>query len=409
MFIRTIHILRWLLPAVGLATLVIATSRATAGNPGDPFLLGKDNSVNATTSLDGAVSGGPQLKVSNTSTYFRGTSAIEGEAANGSALYGTSPAIGVNGQSASGTGVLGEHTGATGTTPGVFGQTNSASGQAVGVLGKVAPTSPGPASVAVRGQNNGTGGYGIGVSGTQAGSGVGVYGSAPSGQGIWGTSTSGTGVFGISLAGGGVKGVHTYSTGSAPGVEGDTSAGAGVGVLAKNTGGGPALKVVVNPGVTPFSVDSSTKVYNLNADQVDGMSASDFVPALKVLRDGPFFASPNSGHTLETVGQLKFSDYCYQSNGDQVLELDISSTANNAAYAAFRAGGSPISVPNMYANTQYELSKWEQNAGTALFIPVTGEAVAANAHEVFFNLYMAQNAQGATDGSCVFGGTFTVN
>jgi hypothetical protein len=49
------------------------------------------------------------------------------------------------------------------------------------------------------------------------------------------------------------------------------------GVIAQNMGAGPGLKVVVNPGAAPFSVNSSTKVVGLNVDQLDGMSSSAFL------------------------------------------------------------------------------------------------------------------------------------
>jgi hypothetical protein len=39
-----------------------------------------------------------------------------------------------------------------------------------------------------------------------------------------------------------------------------------VGVVAQNTGGGPALSAVVNDGAPPVMVNSQTKVDNLNAD-----------------------------------------------------------------------------------------------------------------------------------------------
>lgn len=50
-----------------------------------------------------------------------------------------------------------------------------------------------------------------------------------------------------------------------------------VGVLAQNTGGGPALMVAVDPGAPPLAVSSSAKVANLNADLLDGQSASAFL------------------------------------------------------------------------------------------------------------------------------------
>jgi hypothetical protein len=50
---RTTGKLRRTLLVAGLAALVLTTASATAGNPGDPFLLGESNLVDATTSLSG--------------------------------------------------------------------------------------------------------------------------------------------------------------------------------------------------------------------------------------------------------------------------------------------------------------------------------------------------------------------
>ncbi len=67
MWARTLRALGLPVLAASLAAL-LATTGASAANPGDPFLLGQDNSITGfTTSLSGAVSG-PQLKVANAST-----------------------------------------------------------------------------------------------------------------------------------------------------------------------------------------------------------------------------------------------------------------------------------------------------------------------------------------------------
>ncbi len=246
MFVRT-RTAKWSLPAFVLGALVLTTASATAGNPGDPFLLGEPNSVNQTTSLTGATSGF-QLKISNTSG-----GGIEGDAAKGYGIYGTSPDYAVTGFSASGTGIFGEHTSSTGNTPGIFGQTNSTSAQAFGVFGIVWPTLPGSSSAAVRGKNNGTGQSGIGVWGSQAGSGFGVYGTAPTGRGVYGLSTGGNGVVGGSISGGGalgtsatgtgVYGQHTATTGTAPGVFAKTNS---------TAAGASALKATVAPTAPDF-------------------------------------------------------------------------------------------------------------------------------------------------------------
>jgi hypothetical protein len=43
---------------------------------------------------------------------------------------------------------------------------------------------------------------------------------------------------------------------------------------------------------------------------------------------------------------------------------------------------------------------------TPTFTPATGELLAPNGQEVFYNIYMGQNLNGQT--GCVFGGSFVV-
>ena len=50
-------------------------------------------------------------------------------------------------------------------------------------------------------------------------------------------------------------------------------------IYLKNTGTGTAAEFVTGPGRAPFKVNQTTKVTNLNADRVDGLSASAFVVA----------------------------------------------------------------------------------------------------------------------------------
>jgi hypothetical protein len=59
-----------------------------------------------------------------------------------------------------------------------------------------------------------------------------------------------------------------------PGVLALSAGAAKATVHAKNTGGGPAGAFVVNPGVAPFTVNSTTKVGALNADLLDGLDSS---------------------------------------------------------------------------------------------------------------------------------------
>jgi hypothetical protein len=116
-----------------------------------------------------------------------------------------------------GMGVSGQHVSQSGVGPGVKGETFSTSDEAAGVLGQVASTSPGAFSAGVRGINDGTGVFGTGVYGSQAGSGWGVYGTAPDGIGVYG--------------------VHASESGTEPGVKGEThsASNSAVGVLGRVT------------------------------------------------------------------------------------------------------------------------------------------------------------------------------
>jgi hypothetical protein len=181
-------------------------------------------------------------------TAVRGLNA--GTNANGSGVYGShaGSGTGVRATSVGGDGVFGSHLSTSGTAAGVRGETASTAASSVGVLGKVAPTLAGAFSAGVRGINHGTTGLGIGVYGSHAGGGWGVYGTTPAGVGVRGESDDGTGV-------------EAAATGNNPALR------------ATNTGSGPAA--AFSSSGTPFTVDSSTRVDSLNADQLDGLHAGD--------------------------------------------------------------------------------------------------------------------------------------
>jgi hypothetical protein len=66
-------------------------------------------------------------------------------------------------------------------------------------------------------------------------------------------------------------GAGVYAVGSSgAAVFGNTASATQPALSGKNTGGGPAGSFTVNSGVAPFTVSSTTKVSNLNADMVDG-------------------------------------------------------------------------------------------------------------------------------------------
>ena len=183
--------------AVAAETLARATPAAAAN--GDPITMGQLNQASSNTSINNN-GGDTTFTALGTST---GT-ALEGDAVGGTGVSGTSE-----------TGI------------GVSGTTGSSAAGAAAVTGEITSASPGSFSAGVRGKNDGTGANGIGVLGSHAGDGWGVYGASQGGIGVFGNVTTGTGVEGS----------------GATGVFGVTSSHHGVGVLAQNNGGGPALKV----------------------------------------------------------------------------------------------------------------------------------------------------------------------
>jgi hypothetical protein len=89
------------------------------------------------------------------------------------------------------------------------------------------------------------------------------------------TNTNNTaGAFGLAVnsVGGTATGIFT-NTGTGRALSAQTSAAASA-FFASNTGGGPAGVFTVNAGLSPFTVNSATKVKNLNADLLDGVDST---------------------------------------------------------------------------------------------------------------------------------------
>jgi len=90
------------------------------------------------------------------------------------------------------------------------------------------------------------------IRGANSGTGPGVKGTGVSGPGVLGQSTTGTGV-------------QAAGAGSQPALQ------------ATNTGTGPGAAFLAGGTAPPFTVSSSTKVTDLNADQLDGIDSTGFV------------------------------------------------------------------------------------------------------------------------------------
>jgi hypothetical protein len=144
-----------------------------------------------------------------------------------------------------------------------------------------------------------------------------------------------------------------------------------------NTGGGPAGAFVANAGAAPFTVSSTTKVGNLNADRLDGLDSSAFLTAGTKAKDADMldgldsnsftqgFASrvsyvkrtlvsaPGTEVTLLDLGWAKLIAYCVPSQ----LSVGFS-----------HPGTDPIEVGRLEPPTYYT----EVNGGTIIDFDVLG-------------------------------------
>jgi hypothetical protein len=183
-----------------------------------------------------------------------------------------------------------------------------------------------------------------------------------------------------------------------------------------NTGAGAtALGLNVASGHAPFTVNSGTKVANLNADKLDGIDSTGFVPSSGLRRVGPVSVSlaPGGaqGVTLATIGNLTIFGTCVRDdqNGQDRVNILITSAVSHSTYASLTqaAAGGTFGNGDMTAGNYYALADIFVPTGTVNFNPISGSAVGPNGKEVIFNLYQGMNARNQP-GQCIFGGTFAV-
>jgi hypothetical protein len=191
----------------------------------------------------------------------------------------------------------------------------------------------------------------------------------------------------------------------------------GPALRATNTSTGTAGSFNVTAGHAPFTVNSGTKVTNLNADKLDGLDSTSFISNSSLRRVGPIVAKPLDGQQvtvpIATIGHFSFAGGCDRNfNGQDRVQTFISSDVAGSAFGSIThaSAGTAFGQPGMAANTYYRMADGISPAGSTLaFNPVLGSALEAPPydHEVIFNLYQGMNAR-VQGGWCVFGGTFTV-
>jgi hypothetical protein len=110
-------------------------------------------------------------------------------------------------------------------------------------------------------------------------------------------------------------------------------AGKGLQVTNTSTGAGAtALGLNVASGKAPFTVNSGTKVANLNADKLDGTDSSGFLSSGSVKKLS-FEAATGSGEpTLATVGPYTIKGQCADLMGTTALRLIANGPAGTSDY-----------------------------------------------------------------------------
>jgi hypothetical protein len=232
-------------------------------------------------------------------------------------------------------------------------------------------------------------------------------------------SVNATSALGGSTAGSELK----VTNGTGVGLYGQTGSAGAVGIEGANTAGGPGLQAwVTGNSVAPLKVNSTHVVPNLhaaNSDALGGQAPGYYLPASVIRRIGPTSVSscnpaPQTCNPspLITLGQLTFSGLCTANPnpmGGQELTLYLTSSAAHSAVADTNTIPQNFRVADMGAGAAYQLADLTTGMlGVKLFVAVNGDALSADGHEIFFNLYMGQNARATTDNSCVFGGSFVV-
>jgi hypothetical protein len=182
-----------------------------------------------------------------------------------------------------------------------------------------------------------------------------------------------------------------------------------------NTSTGTAGSFNVAAGHAPFTVNSGTKVTNLNADKLDGLDSTSFVSNSTLRRVGPVTRTPPDGGSevapIATVGHFAFTGLCQRNNsGNDILSMQIYSDLDHSAFSSItqaEAGTTYGSGDMTPATNIYDIANISVPTGTPNVNPVSGSGVAPDGQQVTFNLYQAMNALNQP-GQCIYGGTFVL-
>jgi hypothetical protein len=172
---------------------------------------------------------------------------------------------------------------------------------------------------------------------------------------------------------------------------------------------------------TATSADSATSAGTAtnaaDAAKLGDQLPSFYLPASAVHRIGPIRVSACtslscSETTLITLGQLSFNVDCSSittPGQEEDADIELESSADGASYAVTNSLKQALSQPDMTAGHDYAVAESTLGVvGQPVFVSVNGETLSADGDQISFDLYVGQNTGGASDGSCVFGGSFVV-
>jgi hypothetical protein len=112
--------------------------------------------------------------------------------------------------------------------------------------------------------------------------------------------------------------------------------------------GATALGLNVASGHPPFTVNSGTKVANLNADKLDGVDSTGFLPSgnvksLRFITGGCVNATDPGCSTTFSLGGLSLGANCYATNGGTVAHLELDNTSGSSEVGIEYVSGSTAS------------------------------------------------------------------
>jgi hypothetical protein len=126
-------------------------------------------------------------------------------------------------------------------------------------------------------------------------------------------------------------------------------AGKGLQVTNTSTGAGAtALGLNVASGHSPFTVNSGTKVANLNADKLDGIDSTGFLPSgnvksLRFIPSGCVNASDTGCTTTFSLGGLSLGASCFATDNGLVGHVELDNTSGSSRVGIEYVSGSSAS------------------------------------------------------------------